>query len=270
MAQDATAQAIPMPINATEPISEPAPAAQVDPRDAIYAKKEQQFRKMQQQFNAERDALKAKMAEYETGYVPKERLKSATWEVLNENGVDYNKLTEEMLNQPNMNDPATRAMMNKLRALEEKQSAAERQQQEATQRQYAEALNAIKNEAQLLIDSDAAYETVKAEGMADAVVELIEATWKDTGTLLDTSAAAQQVEDYLIEQGTKFANYKKVQAKLVPKAAEVTAVEKPVSKTQTPQIKTLTNNMPSQAVNSRKGEKERIARAMAAFKGELK
>ena len=270
MAQDATAQAISMPINAAEPISESAPAAAVDPRDAIYAKKEQQFRKMQQQFNVERDALKAKMAEYETGYVPRSRIKESTWDVLNESGVDYNKLTEEMLNQPNMNDPATRAMMNKLKALEDKQSAVERQQQESTQKQYSEALNAIKNEAQSLIDSDVAYETVKAEGMADAVVELIEQTWKDTNVLMDTNVAAQQVEDYLIEQGTKFANYKKVQAKLVPKAPEVTAAAPKVPKIQTPQIKTLTNNLPSQAVNSRKGEKERIARAMAAFNGELK
>lgn len=274
MANDATAQALAPVVhenvNSQAPEQTKAPA---DPRDEIYAKKERQLRNMQKQFQAEKAALQAKMQEYETGYVPKSRLKEATWDVLNENGVDYNKLTEELLNQPNMNDPATRAMMNKLKALEDKQAAAERQAQESTQAAYTQALASIKNEATMLIDSDPEYETIKAEGMIDAVVDLIEQTFQTENYLMDISEAAKQVETYLVDTGTKFASYSKVQSRLKPKDVPVSTPEQSKQqqpyKAQGPKITTLTNNT-SPNVPKRGGEKERIARAMAAFKGELK
>lgn len=249
----------------TEPV-----AAAVDPRDAIFARKEAQLVKQQQAIKAERDALKAKIAEYETGYVQKSRLKDATWDVLNENGVDYNKLTEELLNQPNMNDPATRAMMNKLKALEDKQLASERQQTEAQQAQRTQAENAIRIEATQLIDSDPRFETIKAESMTDAVMDLIISTFDESGVLMDIEDAAEQVETYLVDTYERGAKYSKVQSRLQPKAPEVPVAPKSPTQSQPAKITTLNNNITSQSSAQARSDAERRARAMAAFRGELK
>lgn len=243
------------------------PSAESKAQEA-FARKERQIRKMQQELQTERQSWKTKLAEYETGYVPKSRLKEDPWSVLSEAGVDYNTLTEQILNQPNMNDPATKAMLAKIKALEDKQNAAEKASADANTQQYQQALKQIGLEAKMLVDSDPEYETIKAMGMYDAVTELIEKDFNDTGILKDVSEAAKEVEAYLVEEGYKMAQLSKIQSRLKPKTEEQ---KSPVtSKVQSKQVqitpRTLTNDMQT-SPTGRSGEKERIARAMAAFHG---
>lgn len=247
-------------------------ANQGDEREQMFAKRERQIRQMQKQIQQEKEEMKQRLAQYETDYIPRSKLKEDLWGVLNNEGIDYNRLTEEVLNQPNMNDPTTRALMNKLKALEDKQLAAERSAQEATQRQYEQALAQIKNEVLMTVDAGAEYETIKELGMQEAVVELIEQTFNSEGRLMDIEEAAKQVETYLVEEGLKLAKLKKIQASLAPKTeAEPSVAPKQPLKQSQPQVqlKTLTNTVQAQT-SKKSSEKERIARAMAAFKGELK
>lgn len=239
-----------------------------DPRLASFARRERQLRRIQQDLAAEKKALSEKVAQYETGYIPKDRIKNDFWGVASEMGIDYNTITEQVLNQPNMNDPATRALMGKLKQLEDKQNAAERQAQENTQRQYDQALKQIGSEVKMMVDANPDYETIKETGMQQAVVELIERTFTEgrpekgiePGTLMNIEDAAAEVEQYLLKEATKMSQLKKLQ-----KLKSEQQTQAPEKQSQTPGIKTLTNAVHTSAPRQRSTEKERIARAMAAF-----
>jgi hypothetical protein len=84
--------------------------------------------------------------------------------------------------------------------------------------------------------------------------------------LIDIEDAAQQIEEHLMAEALKMSKLRKLQ----PKTEQL--VSKPVPRsTQQLQTtpRTLTNTVSAQSPQ-RSSEKERIARAMAAFKGELK
>lgn len=260
----AAVEAVTRPDNTVEATVAKNATSEADPRDAIYARKERQLRKMQQAMAEEKKTLMAKIAEYETGYIPKARLKQDLWGVLGEEGYDYNTLTEQMLSQPNMNDPATRALMAKLKQLEDKQNAAERQAQESTQAQYAQAIKQISSEVRMVVDSNPEYESIKETGMQDAVVELIEQTFNSKGYLMDIEAAAKEVEAHLLAEAEKFTKLKKLQK---PSAEQQTQATAPQTQAKQP-IKTLTNAVTMQSGRSR--EQEKRARAIAAFEGKLK
>lgn len=244
-----------------QPIAvETTKSAQPNPQDLL-ARKERQLRKMQQDLHAQRQSLEAQRKQYETDYVPKSRLKEDPWSVLEDTGLDYDTLTQQMLQRPN--DPMTKALQARIKALEEQHSKAlEAQQQQATA-QYEQAKKQIANEVSMLVDSDANFETIKTAGMQEAVVELIEQTFNSTGVLMDVTEAAAKVEDHLINEGLKLARLAKVQAKLKPPEPETPPPVKATAKSPT---MTITNRM-QPTTPSKSSEKDRIARAIAAFNG---
>jgi len=247
----------------TEPQTTPEAAKPAtDPRMEAFARKERQLRRMQQELAAEKQRLTKQAEEYNTGYIPKSRIKEDFWGVLSDSGLDQASIIEQLTNQPNMNDPATRALMNKIKQLEDKQNAAERAAQEGIQRQYQQAVKQIGAEVKMLVDSDPAFETVKEAGMQEAVVELIEQTFNSTGVLMDIADAASKVESHLLLEAEKMSKYKKLQ-----KLKTEQQTQAPEQQTQpNKQIKTLTHAVQAQPTK-RLSEKERIARAMAAFHG---
>lgn len=230
----------------------------------IFVRKERQIRKMQQELARERQEFEAKSKQYETDYVPRSKLKQDPLSVLMEEGITYDQLSEMMLQAPSINDPATKSLYNKIKELETKQTQAERSQQEQVKKQYEAAINQINTQVKLLVDSDPEFESIKSAEAHDAVVELIEQTFQTEGYLMDVATAAKEVENHLVEQAYRMAQLKKVQARLAPKTE--TPVENKAAPDAKPAIKTLTNAMPS-APAKRTTEKERIARAMAAFNG---
>lgn len=244
-----------------------APQTAVPPTEAdkAFALKERQLHAQRKALMAEKAELQKKIAEYETGYIPRNRLKEDPYGALEESGVDYELLTQQLMNAPQ--DPASKAMLAHIKKLEAKINETQTAAQQAQERQYNEAVKQITNEAKMLIDSDERFETIKAKGMHEAVVELIKETFESEGYLMDTDEAAQKIEDYLVEEGLSFASLKKVQAKMAPKAAEVPA---PAQQKQTGPITTLTNRLDAEVPRKGSSDKERRARALAAFKGELK
>lgn len=238
----------------------------VNPEMDVFAKKEKQYRRMQQQLAQEKQALEAKMRQYETDYMPKSRFNEDPLGALNELGFDSNKLTELLMNAPSYNDPAVKALRAELQSLKDMQSKAQKAAEEQASKQYEQAKKQISNEVKMLVDSNEEFETIKSANMHDAVVELIEQTFQSEGYLMDVSEAAREVENHLVEEAYKMAQLKKVQSRLAPKAPE--QIPAAASRPGQPAIKTLNNNLPSQPAK-RSSEKERRERALAAFKGQL-
>lgn len=250
-----------------------------DPRFEQFAKKERQIRRMQSELAVEKQRLAKQAAEYESGYISKASLKSDLWSVLADAGIDPTMLSEQLLSQPNMNDPTTKALMSKLRAIEAKQQASEKAAQESQATQYQQALKQMGSDIKIMIDGNPAYELIQENGAYDAVVELIEQEFNKTGILMDMEDAAKDVESYIEEQLLRAAKAKKMQAKLGLKTEEQKLAETVVKAQdkarltitqKQPQLKTITNSVDATPQTGRRSEKERIARAMAAFNGTLK
>jgi hypothetical protein len=259
---DIPAQGVPTPQDLKTEQSGQAPEA-VDPRIAAFAAKERQLRKMQMEMQAEKAKWEQEATKYQTDYLPKSRLQEDPLAVLSEMGYDTDKLSQLLLNAPNANDPTVRMFQSKIKALEEKQAAADRRAEEAVRGQFEQAKKQIANEAKMLVDGSADYETIKSAGMHDAVTELILQTFEQSGVLMDVAEAAQQVEEHLINEGMKFAQISKIQKRMQPQQAAPTGQ---------PQagIKTITQNLTQPQSGKSMTAAEKRARAIAAFNGQLK
>lgn len=250
---------------------------------ALRAKAQQQ----EQTLKSREDALKAREAElaakdqsYKSGYISKDRLKQDALSVLAEAGVSYDELTQQIINQQPV-DPRTQNTLNELKSqIQELRAANEEYKKSQVDNQtqaYDSAIKQITTDATNLVKSDPqAYEAISKTGTVKEVVKLIEETYKKDGVLLSVEEAAQQVEDYLVEQNVEMANKiekikRKIQAsapnvseKSAQKLAEKAAEVKTDATKQTQTMKTLTNATSS---TRQLGAKER---AILAFKGELK
>lgn len=251
--------------------------SKVNPQDESFARKERQIRQMQKALQAEKAAWQKERQtqeqEYKTNYISKNRVKEDPLSVLSEAGISMEELNTILMNAPNSNDPTVRALRAEMKAIKDAQAAQQTATEQAQNQQYEQAVKQIGNEAKLLIDSDPEFETIKGEGMHEAVVELIVETWNTENRLMDVREAALEVENYLVDQGVKFSKYGKVQAKQKPvnTAAQTPAEQKTPAKKQEPvsvQLKTLTNSMPT-SPSKKTAEAERKARAIAAFQGKL-
>lgn len=249
---------------------------------AVLARKEKALRaKAQAQdsaFKAREDALAAreaalatKDAEYQSNYIPKNRLTEDTLGVLAEEGIDYEQLTQLALNPPPKQDPATKAYIAKLEArlseIDGKLNKQVQSVQEAQTAQYKQAISQITRDAEKLVSTGDDYEAVRSTNSVQDVVDLIEKTFKEDGVLLTTEEACKLVEEELIEQTFKFSQMKKIQQRLAAAKAAPTAPAPKQSEqpsTQKPQMKTLTN-----AVGTQRQYTAR-ERAIMAMKGELK
>lgn len=235
---------------------------------AILARKEKALRTNVQSFRAEQEAFKAERAAFEAskGSVNKDveqgfrdRLVSDPLSVLAEVGFTPEQLTNMVLN-PQKVDPFLQSKLDKyeakIKALEESQEKANKNNADQQSEQYKQAITEIRHNARRLVSEDPEFETIKATGSVNDVVELIEETWKLDGKLLTVEEAAREVENYLVEEAIKIARIKKVQQKLQP------APQKQEQKPQQQQMKTLTNGISAaRPLTARE-------RAIAAFKNE--
>lgn len=263
----------------------PAEKTQVDPalsrQFAQLARQEKALRAQAQAIKAKETALAAREAELAaktapqapdmTNYIDKNRFKTDPLSVLEETGLSYDELTQQLINrQPT--DPRVTSTIQRLEAkiasLEEQNKTAQKSQVESQQQAYNAAVKQIKMDAISLVKSDPSFETIKATGSIDDVVELITETYNKDGILLTVEDAAQQVEDYLVEEYTKLAKIDKIQKRLQAAnsnkqpATTVKQTQPPKTQTQPQTMKTLTNNTSSSRKLTAK------ERAILAFKGE--
>lgn len=230
--------------------------------------KEQEF-KAREAALAEREAALAKQkSDYESGYVSKSQLKANALQALQDAGVTYEEVTQQMIDQGNV-PPAVNSHINRLEAriaaldrqLEEARQGAEKQQSEA----YNAAVAQIRTDVTYLVKSDPNFETIKATNSVKDVVELIELTYKEEGRIMDIKEAAQLVEDHLIEEIDKLTRIEKIKKRQEERtrSAKPADTTQPILNNKQPQtMKTLTNATSSSRTLSAR------ERAILAFKGE--
>ncbi len=229
----------------------------------------QEFKQREEAIRAREQALTATKPDL-TSYISKDRLKTDPLSVFAEAGLSYDEITQQILTQQ-PRDPRTEAhiarLEAKLAALEEGAQTAQKTYQEQQQAQYQAAVKQISTDAKKLVFTDPNFETIKATGSVKDVVELITQTYEKDGVLLTVEEAAQQVEDYLVDEAMKITQIDKIKKRM---AAANASKPKSEVKTQAtsgqtqPAMKTLTNATASQRQLSAK------ERAILAFKGELK
>lgn len=245
---------------------------------ALLARKERAMRQKAQQqeqsLKTREDAIKAREAElatkdqtYQSGYIPKDRLKQATLEVLAENGIALDQVANDFLNQPAIN-PQVQATINELKAqiqaLKSDSEASKAAQVEQQSQSYKAALKQIETDVTHLVKTDPMFETIRATRSVKDVVDLIEATYKAEGRVMSNEEAAQEVEDYLVEEAVKLAKLEKVQKRVRPTSQTTAPVATAPTPKQPQPMKTLTN-----ATSSTRKLSPR-ERAVAAFEGKLK
>jgi len=248
---------------------------------AILARKERAIRaQLQQQKQAveaerkqwqqEKTQLEQRLKELETGYIPKASLKQEALEAIRRGELSYDEVTQEVMNPTDPRITATiRSLEERLAAQDRKLAAYEKSTQEASNQQYQAAVKQIETDVRNLVKTDNSYEAIRFTRSEKDVVDLIEQTYKEEGYVMTVEEAAQEVENYLVEEASKLARLEKIKKRITPtatptKEAGAKQDTKPQPQQQQQQMKTLTN----QASSSRKLSGR--DRAILAFKGELK
>lgn len=247
-----------------EPTQETEETRPLSPQFAALAKAKRALQVKESELARREEALKTQAPAGQEDLIA--RLKANPLNVLQEAGVTYDQLTEAILNTQSAPIDAQ-----KLRAELKEELLSELTGQFSTRDQQAEqqVLSDIKREALALTSQGDDFEAIRGEGAEDQVVKLVHKVWKEgwedkgfpAGHILDTKDAAQIVEDFLIEESFKKAQYKKVQLRFSPQQV---AAQTPVQNQNTKIMRTLTNRDTASPVLDKR------ARAIAAMQGTLK
>lgn len=204
-------------------------------------------------------------------YYTKDQVKQNALEVLAEAGVSYEELTQQIISQqpvdPRLQNTITQ-LKQQIQELKQANDDSKKSYAEQQTAQYDAAVKQIREDVNKLVFTDPNFETIKATKAAKDVVELITKTYEKDGVLLTVEEAAQQVEDYLVEEGTKIAQISKIRKKLA-EAAQPKSASKPA---QT-QAETTKQPQPMKTLTNATGNSRQLSareRAMLAFKGQLK
>lgn len=280
----------------TEETIEEAPETQEDPpkdppkteedekirrQFAQLARQERAIRAKQQQQNQAFKEREAALIEREKAvdnrpisipkdYISIKDIKASPLQILEQAGVTYEQLTEELLN-PRQADPRTERLLSKyeerIQELESRFEQGNKAQEAAQAAQYQQALTQIRNDVKTLVKANPIeFESIAKTGSVKDVVDLIERHYQKHGEVLSAEDAAREVEDYLTEElYDTSSRIDKIKRRLQPSVAPTKGSEvKPQATQEKPQMKTLTNQTgTSRKLNARE-------RAILAMKGELK
>jgi hypothetical protein len=182
------------------------------------------FARQQQEFTQ-------KQKDYETNYIPKERIQKDLVGVLSEAGLNMEQINQLVQNKPVELELEVRTLKQQLSELRSFIDEGKKKAEENQSTQYQQALNQIELEAKNLSSKDDRFETIKELKQEKAVVHLVEHIFKNglgeqypKGTILNTEDACTLVEEQLVENAAKMAGLNKVKKKLeqaVPPAEAV-------------------------------------------------
>lgn len=243
----------------------------LSPKFAALARQEKQIRHERERIKAERESWEREKSAHLNGYIPKDRLKTNTLAAMEEAGISYDELTQQLLNSPAAQvDPTIRALEAKIAKLEADQQNFTKKQEETQTTAYKQAVETIRNKVTGLVQSNPEFEMIKALEQTEAVVALIEETFKAEGYVMSEEDAAKEVEEHLAEEAMKMAGLEKIKKRLNPPAP----VEETAQKQQTPQqpqLKTLTHAVNASPNPGRRlTERQRIENAKAIASGQPK
>ncbi len=183
------------------------------------------------------------------------RLKSSPLSVLQELGVTYDQLTQEILGQQGQINPE----VEKLKAeLAELKGGVDKRFTEAQVAQETSAINYVADKLDALVQTGDDFELLKAAEGEEEVIRRVYNHWKKTGKELDVSQVAKEYQDELAEEATRYARLKQVQSRLTP------AEPAPVTPAPQQGIRTLANK------DSARPAMDRRQRAILAMQGQLK
>lgn len=232
----------------------------------------QELQKQREAFETEKKAWLEKQADYDKNYLPRQGLKDNTLQALAEAGISYEDLTQQILNQAPPN-PQMEAMIKTLRQeiqdLKKGQDETKQQYQTQQQEQRKAAERQIEIDATDLIRSNpVAYEAINQLGKRGImeVKRLITQTYDKDGVLMSVEQAADEVENYLVEENYNMASkISKIKKRLQGNDTQgKTGQTQQTQPAQSPApAKTLTNASASARKLSAR------ERAILAFKGEL-
>lgn len=225
------------PVEATQPLS-PQFAALAKQRRANQVKELELAEREKALSGASRSDLEA-------------RIKSQPLSVLQELGVTYDQLTNEILASQSGTNPEILALKAELKALKE---GVDKTLSDKDAAQEKAVLTEIRRTVNQMAQLEP-YELIRETKSESEVVDLIHRTYKKTGEVLSEDEAMNLVEAELEEEALKIARLKKVQGKLTPPEA-------PLQPQPTQGIKTLTNKDSARPVTSRR------QRAIAAMLGQ--
>lgn len=239
---------------------------------AKVAQQESAFKAREAELATREAALTTKDQQYKTGYVSLEDIKSNSLAVLAKAGVSYDQLAEQILTQQPAN-PQMDAMVAELKAeiaeLRKGNETVQSKWAEQQEASYKAAVRQIGTNVNSLVASEPEkYEAIAKTNSQAQVTKLIEDTYAKDGVLLSEEEAANEVEEWLVEQSYKtVSQIDKIKKRLAMASAQTPATttqKTDASKQQPQQMKTLTN--------ATSGARKLSARerALLAFKGELK
>jgi hypothetical protein len=243
----------------------------LSPKFAALARQEKQIRQERERFKAERESWEREKSAHLNGYIPKDKLKSNFLGALEEAGTSYDEVAQQLLNSPAAQvDPTIRALQAKIQELEANQASFSKKQEETQSAAYKQAVDTIRNKVTGLVESNPEFEMIKALEQTEAVVALIEETFKSEGYVMSEEDAAKEVEEHLAEEAYKMAGLEKIKKLLNPQPA-IPAEEKLPVTPQQPQLKTLTHAVNAVPTPGRRlTEKQRIENAKAIASGQPK
>lgn len=266
-------EAAPPTQNATSDVSEQVNGTEetrpIDPQVAAFVKAKRALQVKERELAEKEQALNAQQVFNPEEYVSKADLKANRLKVLLENGVTYDQLTEDILNnQSAAIDPV--ALRNQIK--EELKTELTEEFVNRDQAAEQQVLADMTRETYALTAQGEQFEAIRESKAQKKVVDLVHKVWQngwpdkgyEKGHIMDITEAAELVENQLIEDFTPLARLKKVQSRLTPE--QVQQVEKILTtpKDNVKVMRTLTNR------DTATMPLDRRARAIAAFGGVLK
>jgi hypothetical protein len=232
---------------ATEPLS-PQLAALAKQRRAVQVKETEIAKREQALLEREKAQTGPTRSELEA------KLKSHALSTLQELGITYDQLTQEILNAQQGITPEISALQAEVKALREGFDEKLTTRDAAAEKAV---LGEMKRNVDSLSFSGDDFELIRETKSQQAVVDRIHEKWKETGEVIDELDMMQTIENELAEEMSKLARLKKIQGKLSP-------IETPLQQQQPQGMRTLTNKDQAAPTMSRR------ARAIAAANGTLK
>lgn len=222
----------------------PEDTVRLSPAAAAIARREQQFRLKQQQFDKEKASLAAEKEELAQLRAMKEKLAAKDYSGL-EGLVDYNEYSQYQVNKINGSDP----VQDEIKKLNGKITEIEKSAKDNVSKQFEAAVNERRLATTELVDKTDQFPRIKKAKAHETVVQHILDTWEHDSKELSVEQAAKEVEEILLEKARQWS------ALLEEKKEEPIEPDKKVLPPLKGSLKTLTNQVTA-------GDVQRIQRPL--------
>ncbi len=223
-------------INSEKVAEEPAvpgESVQLSPHVAALARKEQAFRRREQEHKAKEAALEAERAELAELKAFKAKLAAKDFSGV-ESFVPYDEYTNYLIEKTNTSSPEALA----LKELKNEVESVKKAQKDDVEKRFEAAVNERRKAIADIVSTSAEYSSVKELKAEEHVLKYMLDTWEKDGVDLTPEQAAQEVEKVILEEAGKWSGLSKLKTNNA--STEDEKKQLPPLKTA---VKTLTNNM---------------------------